>query len=573
MLDIQNTYIDYLLKIESELEKIRIADEVKDGFDFELRRKVIANTELLVPIIGAFSAGKSSLLNSFLGKSYLPVKLTPETALATELRYSEEEYIDAVKADNTIVRFTIDEISKITEISHEFKFLKMFINNQALKDLEPLILVDMPGFESPLDLHNQAIMEYINRGVHYIVLTSIEDGTITRSMVRQLTDIQEYGRDFSFFLSKTNLRAKSEAEDIAINIKEQIEEYFDVDKNIVLIDNDGGKSLQKILSSIDLEQLFENLFIDDLKDNYYNIMEVINTTISSLGKDKNENKEVISELKESLQKLQNERDRLVSEAKERYSNSGVNRIVESVGKKLSDSLDELVASGLSGGQESMSQLASEIIRHALVSSLKDSMNDISNDVVNSFSINLSSLNTSMSDFTMSDNWLEKMTDSTSNMLNSARASLGNIIEDRNSSNNNDKMYKVITTILATTTNVLAPAIELLIVVLPDLLRGLFEGNQQKKQKEQIQNTILTQVIPSLKIELRSKLPEIFNQQVQEMISNISDKFEDTIEEKKQVIEATQKEINEKTIDIEKTIHLYKKVNSDVSTLANNILYK
>ena len=181
------------------------------------------------------------------------------------------------------------------------------------------------------------------------------------------------------------------------------------------------------------------------------------------------------------------------------------------------------------------------------------------NVVNSFSINLSSLNTSMSDFTMSDNWLEKMTDSTSNMLNSARASLGNIIEDRNSSNNNDKMYKVITTILATTTNVLAPAIELLIVVLPDLLRGLFEGNQQKKQKEQIQNTILTQVIPSLKIELRSKLPEIFNQQVQEMISNISDKFEDTIEEKKQVIEATQKEINEKQLILKKPVIFIKKL--------------
>jgi len=573
MLDIQNTYIDYLLKIESELEKIRIADEVKDGFDFELRRKVIANTELLVPIIGAFSAGKSSLLNSFLGKSYLPVKLTPETALATELRYSEEEYIDAVKADNTIVRFTIDEISKITEISHEFKFLKMFINNQALKDLEPLILVDMPGFESPLDLHNQAIMEYINRGVHYIVLTSVEDGTITRSMVRQLTDIKEYGRDFSFFLSKTNLRAKSESEDIAQNVQEQIEEYFDIDKDVILIDDNGGESLQKILLSIDPEELFKHLFIDDLKENYYAITEVINTTISTLGKSKNRNIEVISELKESLTKLQQERDRLVNEANERYSNSSVNRIVESVGKELSNNLDELIVSAVNGGQDGMSHLISEITRHSLVSNLKDSMNNISNDIVDSFSSNLSSLNSSMSEFTMSDNWLEKITDSTKTMLTSARGSIDDIVSERKKSKNDDKIYKVITTILATTTTVLAPIIELVIIFLPELLDALFESYKKKKQEEQIRTTILTQVIPSLKRELRSKLPEIFNQQVQEMIKSISQQFEGVIEEKTQTIEATQKEIDEKIVNIEETINIYTKVNSNITALANQALYK
>ena len=429
----------------------------------------------------------------------------------------------------------------------------------------------MPGFDSPLDLHNQAIMEYINRGVHYIVLTSVEDGTITRSMVRQLTDIQEYGRDFSFFLSKTNLRAKSESEDIAQNVQEQIEEYFDIDKDVILIDDNGGESLQKILLSIDPEQLFENLFIDELKENYYAITEVINTTISALRKSKDKNRDVISELKESVEKLKQERDRLIREANERYSNSSVNKIAESVGRELSDSLDELVTSAITGGQEGMSHLISEIIRTVLISKLKDSMNDISNDVVHSFSTNLSSLNSSMSEFTMTNNWLEKITDTTKNMLSSGRESLDNIINDRKKSDNNDKMYKIITTVLATTTTVLAPIIELVIIFLPELLGGLFESYKKKKQEEQIRNTLLTQVIPSLKRELRSKLPEIFNQQVQEMIKSISQQFEDAIKEKTQTIEVTQKEIDEK-INIEETINIYSRVNKNITALANQTLY-
>ena len=277
----QQKYIEYLTNLENELSQINIDNEVKRNFKLEERKNIIKQIELLVPIIGAFSAGKSSLLNSFLGKNYLPVGLTPETALATELRYSNEEYIEAVKADGSIEKFEIDKIDEITKISHQFKYLRMFIQNKKLQEIEPLIMVDMPGFESPLDLHNQAIMEYINRGVHYIILTSVEDGTITRSMVRQLTDIREYGRDFSFFLSKTNLRAKSEAEAIAQNVSEQIEEHFDIEQEVILIDDNGGESLSKILFSIDPNSLVKNLFIDDLKDNYYSITEIINTTISA----------------------------------------------------------------------------------------------------------------------------------------------------------------------------------------------------------------------------------------------------------------------------------------------------
>lgn len=573
MLNIQNKYLSYLSNIKKEITKTRLSKEIINNFSFEIKKEHIENTELLVPIIGAFSAGKSSLLNTFLGKKYLSVGLTPETALATELRYSEEEYIEAIQADETITKFMIDEIGNISEIAHQFKFLKIYINNLKLKEIEPLVLVDMPGFESPLDIHNQAIMEYINSGVHYIVLTSVEDGTITRSMVRQLTDIQEYGRDFSFFLSKTNLRAKSESEDIAENVKEQIEEYFDIEKDVVLIDDNAGESFQKILLAIDPEKLFEDLFIDDLKDNYYRMTEVLNTTISSLGKDKNKNQDVIIQLKSSLTKVQDERERLMSEANERYSNSNVNLIVEAVGKELSNSLDELVASTINSGQEGMSQQISEITRHTLLRYLKNSMNTIANDVIDNFSTNLSSINSSMSEFTMSDDWLDKITDSTKKMLDGTRKGIDNIIRKRNNSGNIETIYKTITTILGLTTNILAPILEVIIVFLPTLLGGIFEKYQQKKQEEQIRNTIMTQVIPSLKRELRSHIPEIFNQQVQELIENISNQFEGVIEEKKQIIEETQKELDEKVIDIDEAIALYREVSQNITTLANNSLYK
>jgi len=573
MLQIQKEYINYINSLKNELIKVDMKSSLANDVNLGGYAKLIKNTELIIPVIGAFSAGKSTLINSFLDSKILPENITPETALATELRYSDNERIEAVNKEGNITTFSIDEIDKIKESSSEFKYLKVYLLNENLKNIEPLILVDMPGFESPLDLHNQAIMEYINKGVHYIVLTSVEDGTITRSMERQLRDIQEFGRDFSFFLSKSNLRADSEVKEVANRLQEQIEDYFDIQKEVVPVDDNGGESLKKILLSIDPEEIFKSLFVDVLKENFFTITEMLNITISALGNDKKRNEEVIQELQDSLVKIQQERDHLIEEAQERYSNTNVNRIVEAVGRELTNSLDELVNAGIVGGQDAMSQLISEIVRHSLIVHIKDSMSNISDEIVDSFSINLVDLNSSMSEFTLSENWLGKITDTAKNMLNNAKGSLDGIIENRQKNKNAETMYKAITSVLAITTTVLEPIVEVIIVFLPEILGGLLENYQKQKQKEQLQSTILTQVIPSLKRELRTKLPEIFNQQVQEMIKDVSEQFEQMIEEKREVIEKTQKEIDTKNIDLQKEIEVYQDILNNITVLTNQTLYK
>ncbi len=43
----------------------------------------IQKQQLVIPVVGNFSTGKSTLLNRFLEKSVLPTGITPETSLAT----------------------------------------------------------------------------------------------------------------------------------------------------------------------------------------------------------------------------------------------------------------------------------------------------------------------------------------------------------------------------------------------------------------------------------------------------------------------------------------------------------
>ena len=571
MLKIQKSYLEYLKDVESKLNTIEISDEVKEIFSIVNLEESIRKQELIIPIVGAFSAGKSSLINSFLGDEILPVGITPETSLATELRYeiSGNERIEAVKADSTFDTFKVEEINNIGEYASKYKFLRLYLSNDKLAGIKPLIIVDMPGFESPLDLHYKAITEYLDKGVHYIVLTNIEDGTITRSMIRQLEIIKEYKRDFSFFLSKSNLRPKGDVDDVIVSLQEIISDTLDLDKTIIPIDDNGGESLKKILNQINPEELFKSLFVDSLKDLYYSISDAMNTTISALGESKEDNKKSLDELARSIESINQKREELIGNAKEEYSNINITRIIDNVGREITNSIEELITIAISGGEEALFSAISEIVRSALISNIKITMSDIGDEIVDAFSLDLSELHGLDTSSVLSSDFIENIAGGTKEMLQRAIKGLGNIANI----NRNKGLYKSITSILAITTSIVAPLIEVVIVFLPEILDMLFSSIQKQKQKEKIKEAIFTIIIPSIKRKLRETLPGIFNTQLDVLINNISDNLEEEINKKKVVISSTEDEIKAKIENVDATISNYKAIIKDITTLSNTVIFK
>jgi len=572
MLNVKKDFEDYIEIIQNKLTRIELSSNVIDSLHLNDLKTAVEDAELLIPVVGAFSSGKSTLLNSFLGYKYLPVDITPVTALATEIRYAENERIEAVKKDGTFDRFALDEIGSISAEASTYKFMRVFIANQDIFDIQPLILVDMPGFQSPLDLHNQAIMEYIDKGVHYIVLTSAKDGTITGRMAAQLVDIQEYDRDFDFFLSKTDLYPTEKIEKVKAVLQNSIKTSLGLDKTVFLIDNKSGKTLQIVLSRIDPELLFTNLFSADLKDSYHSVKESINTLNVSLKRGKEENEEAILELKQSIEKVKEERDRLLLEAKEKYSDVESNRIIEKVGKAVSDSVESLVGVTMSQGKEALSSSVSEIVQHALIVNVNEAMSEIGNEIIGSISTNLSSLRDVNTEVALPDEYIEKITSSSRLMLSTAQRGMEGFLSTQSTSG---KMFKSITTVLAITTGVVGPIIEVVIVFLPEIIKlfkGIFGGDPKEKQREQIRTAILTQMVPEIKGKLRKRLPVIFNEQVDTLINSISDKFEEDIARQKDVIDSAQTEIEEAIIDIDATISHNNETLGEITTIANKLVF-
>ena len=118
------------------------------------------------------------------------MSITPETAIATEIRYSENERIEAIKDDGNIDNLDINEIKTLQDKAQNYNYIKLYLNNQKLKEIEPLVLVDMPGFNAPIATHNKAILKYMPSGVYFIVLLSGSDEkTITLSLLKELNAI------------------------------------------------------------------------------------------------------------------------------------------------------------------------------------------------------------------------------------------------------------------------------------------------------------------------------------------------------------------------------------------------
>ena len=147
---------------------------------------------------------KSTLLNSLLERPILGVDITPKTALATEIRYVdnvENEHIEAITKYSTIDTFQISDFSKITEKATDYQYIKLYVHSPIIQQLYPLVLVDMPGFVSPLDEHNKAIKRYIDKGAHFMLLINATEGAITEVMEREIEYLISLKRSVSVFLS------------------------------------------------------------------------------------------------------------------------------------------------------------------------------------------------------------------------------------------------------------------------------------------------------------------------------------------------------------------------------------
>lgn len=502
---------------------------------------------LPIAVVGEFSAGKSTLLNSFIGKEILSTNIKPETAIATEIYYSEREYTEGVKKDGTVVTLNSDTFN-----SNDFMYIRKYVNSDNVRKLEPLVLVDMPGFDSPKDAHNNAIISYLEKAVHYIVLTPVDSGTVTASMKRQIQNIQEFNKELSFFVTKTDLRSEKEVDEVVGELKKSISSILGFEHEIYKISNKDDNVFLKLVNDFNPEKLFNHAFNDSMKDIFYEVKALINTKISSLKKTEDQNQDVIQGLQRACEKIEKKKSELIRE-KQNYSyDMEAESVSSAVASKLHEELDYLSDLAMSSGESALKREINDIAQTVVMSKINIVMEEINVDIASSFSNELEDLKVTFEGLN-NTGYIDTIRNRASTWYNSSRLQIDSYIKERKALEAADVAYKTVTGVLAATTTIFSPIIEVAIIFLPNIIKMISDGLFKTRQKENIKQGLIEK-IPEVKSQIRTKVRTVWQEQTKKIIEKISSEFDEALNIKKEEIEKVKKE-QEANIDIPKTVEL------------------
>lgn len=552
-------FLDYIGEVKNIISPLEISDNKLSEIQGN-----ITGAELIVPVVGGFSAGKSTLLNSFLGNEILPTAVTPETALATELRYSDSNYIEAVTASGAVERHQLADFARLKDNAQNFKNLRVYLNNENLKAIQPLVLVDMPGFDAPIENHNQAILNYLERGVFFVFLTSIEDGNITLSMKREIDNLQQIGKGFAFCISKTNLRAPDDVKAVQQKIVEQLEDDFDYTGQIALLDMDGGNNLKNILTAVNPDELFKLLFIDELRENYTGLIQSINVKISTFKSDRKEIEETLSALQNSLQGIEAKKQSAINDVEQRYSRDSVSVINQAVTSAILQQKMRLVDLAINN-QGAFERELNDITKNALLSAVQTRFRVISQDLIEEMGNGINAQLATLPDGGLAGIAMDVL-------ANSGADAFGKVANTALKSISKAIMVNVTSTTLKALLGSVFGIVGAVLLFLPEIISLFTKGEKERRQREQVEQAIINNVIPQIQQKLNTVLPDLMNQNITALINQVSEQFEEQLQQKRNEIEAAEAEKAAKAAELESTINELESGKQQLTTAANRYLF-
>lgn len=503
----------------------------------------INDYRLKVLFVGGFSAGKSALINTFLGRELLEEGQRPETAIAGELVYDTDEYIEAV-SDNGNDRYDFSEKNTIDK--NKYGYLIWHVNCPELKNLGNCTIVDMPGFNSGISDHNKAILRYAEQGSAYVFVIDCEEGTIKQNMTNFVKEIKNYDSNMAIVVSKTDIKMPEDVEKIKKNIEENAEMLFDGNVNIITsskFDADATRNkLSGLISDFDADNICYQQFRPDVYASAMkciNSMEVYRKSVSfdsaQIDEDIKRHEKITKDISEKLEKEKSKLER-------NFRDSVVPSIMSDVSNALYSQTDALAAAMKTGGN-AFSLSVNNILRPVLLSSTKQYVEQGFEKFINGI------------DIAPTD--LDQTVENASSAVQSVKSASGKIMEIIESDSFNAK-YKAIFTTLSVATSVVAPWLELIIIFLPDIIK-LFGGGSNDSQYKNKVNEVIPQIVQKLTPEVENSLAQM----KEDMLADVEKQFEEKMNNEVEILKKIKAEKETKTAEYEQKIA---EVDEDIASI-------
>lgn len=563
---------------KNALTVIEEASNINNRYSFDnLSKKLseaqntVNNFRINAPLIGLFSAGKSSILNKYLNID-LPVGIEAKTSVACEFVYDTDEYLEVITDKNESSRKSIAELKDLT--IENCSFVRMHLNNNKLMNMKDITIVDMPGLDSGYEQHNKAIRNYINSASYFIIIMDIENGTIKKSLLDFLKELDLYSLNFGFILSKYEQKDETDIENITRNTKENILNYIgkDVFVGKVSVLNSDIADFEEILSNMQVIAIAKNCLYSNLKLILEeDLLKELNRKLKYDRFDIGEINKNIRDLEKKSQDIEKSIEKEAYFIKNKANHQLADAILSDISNTLSENVDMLVMKAKENSS-AFGDTVNSLIRPVISSSADRHLKELFAEIYERLQVNFNSI----------------VGDLQIDSINIGNLEEGNKLIDAGVNVVMEMLKKYLPTAGVTAAGTLAataaissaltlgsvalPIVGTLIAALIPFLGGLLKSNREASQNESIRSQILGNIIPKVLSQIRSELDKSIYEQTDAFIKAVREKFDveqnsikEALENAKKNKEISENEFNEKLevlkADIDKTEKLISQLNT------------
>ena len=231
-------------------EKFRKLKEIQEkyGIDTAETENIISGIDTYrvnTPVVGNFSTGKSSMINAIIGKALLSVDITPETAVPTEIYYGNNKVYQYDK--NAVIERKIEELPLKGLTVQTTDLVKIEYDNEFLKEIKTVNIVDLPGFDTSFELHNRAIDQYLPNSLAYLLVVSSDEPVLKESISDFLKELKVYNMPVYVVITKSSRLDDDELDECKKLLKKLVGKIVERDDvKVACVDSYGRVNVDEL---------------------------------------------------------------------------------------------------------------------------------------------------------------------------------------------------------------------------------------------------------------------------------------------------------------------------------------
>ena len=292
---------------------------------------------IILPLVGEFSAGKTSLINALTDAKKLETSTKPTTSTIYEIHFGCERSYATVKTENGDFQ-EIDDLASLknSELTNA-DFVKVYDTSSRIAPTT--LLIDTPGLSSSDPRHRQALVSFLPEADGILLVMDI-NAQLSRSTIDFVNTMSLSGRPIYLIMTYCDTKTPEDAQRTINNIKTDHQLPF---KRITSSKSGYLDEMYDLLGEIqrDKSAILEKVYSSRVKRITDDILQRIDELLSS-SQDDNALQESISKQKLELRKVQDKLDRIFESAKAEIDESK-RKVCREFEDSVFGKLDALVA--------------------------------------------------------------------------------------------------------------------------------------------------------------------------------------------------------------------------------------